>query len=215
MFRVENVRVFVGKWENYCRFRDAFLSDHIHYSVEFEGSVHLESPCVLYSGVIMCRSRIGCYSYVAPRTALTDCSVGKYSSIGPDCIIGGLGKHPTNHFSTSPLTFSTHNPQSIKMGHIGCDIGFDERAEVLIGNDVWVGARAMILDGVTVGTGAIIGANTVVAKDVPPYAICYGSPAKVHRYRFNPSAIKELLASEWWDLGVGEIDAQTLQDLIK
>ena len=68
-----------------------------------------------------------------------------------------------------------------------------------IGNDVWIGRNAIIMDGVTVGTGAIVGAAAVVTKDVPPYAIVAGVPARIIRYRFDEGTVKRLLANRWWD----------------
>lgn len=69
---------------------------------------------------------------------------------------------------------------------------------MLVGNDVWIGARAMLLDGVRVGDGAIVGAGAVVTRDVPPYAIVVGSPAKVVRFRFDDARIARLLQLSWW-----------------
>ena len=70
---------------------------------------------------------------------------------------------------------------------------------VTVGNDVWIGARAIIMDGIKIGDGAIIGANSVVTKDVPPYAIVAGCPAKLIRYRFSEDVINKLLELCWWD----------------
>ena len=73
------------------------------------------------------------------------------------------------------------------------------KGTVVIGNDVWIGARATILSGVTVGDGAVIGAGALVAKDVPPYAIVGGVPARLIKYRFSSEIINELLEIKWWD----------------
>jgi carbonic anhydrase/acetyltransferase-like protein (isoleucine patch superfamily) len=76
---------------------------------------------------------------------------------------------------------------------------FEEYRQTIIGNDVWIGARAILIDGITVGDGAVIGAGAVVTKDVPPYAIVGGVPAKIIKYRFEPEVIEFLLASQWWN----------------
>lgn len=76
---------------------------------------------------------------------------------------------------------------------------WDNKGDVIIGNDVWIGFEAVILSGVTIGDGAIIGTRAVVTKDVPPYTIVGGIPAKPIRKRFSDSVISELLKLQWWD----------------
>jgi len=72
------------------------------------------------------------------------------------------------------------------------------KGAIKIGNDVWIGTQSVILSGVEIGDGAIIGANSVVTSDIPPYAVAMGSPARVIRYRFEPEVIEQLLSLEWW-----------------
>ncbi|WP_281040324.1 MULTISPECIES: CatB-related O-acetyltransferase [unclassified Mesorhizobium] len=76
--------------------------------------------------------------------------------------------------------------------------GLGTRGPIVVGHDVWIGARAIIMSGVTIGNGAVIGAGSVVTKDVPPYAIVAGSPARIIRYRFSPDVVDRIQASEWW-----------------
>ncbi len=87
---------------------------------------------------------------------------------------------------------------------------FVEFEKTIIGNDVWIGVNALILDGVKIGDGVIIGANAVVTKDVPAFAIVVGSPAKIIRYRFSDKIIENLLRIKWWDK-----EAADLQSSIK
>ena len=82
-----------------------------------------------------------------------------------------------------------------------------------IGNDVWIGRNAVIKDGVTVGDGAIIGTSAVVTKDVPPYAIVVGVPARIIRYRFSPEIIEALLELRWWDLPLEKIQHLPFNDV--
>lgn len=84
-----------------------------------------------------------------------------------------------------------------------------------IGNDVWIGCNVVVLAGVSVGDGAVIGAGAVVTKDVPPYAVAVGNPAKVIKYRFRTEIIAGLLETRWWDLPVEEIKKLPLLDPVK
>ena len=101
------------------------------------------------------------------------------------------GEHDTAHVTTFPLSYfwggADRFAHSITKGNVS------------IGNDVWVGADATILSGVTIGDGAIVGAHSVVARDVPPYAVVVGNPAKIVRYRFADDIIAELLKIAWWN----------------
>lgn len=82
---------------------------------------------------------------------------------------------------------------------------WDHKGDIVIGSDVWIGYEAVILAGVTIGDGAVIGARAVVTKDVPPYAVVGGVPAKIIRRRFDPATVDRLLALKWWDWPAEEI----------
>ena len=81
----------------------------------------------------------------------------------------------------------------MKMGHPSCKGNID------IGNDVWIGAKSTIMSGVKIGDGAVIGARTMVTKDVPPYSIVVGNPGRIIKYRFNEDQVQKLLKIKWWD----------------
>ena len=87
----------------------------------------------------------------------------------------------------------------------GLDGSHVSRGDTVIGHDVWLGSQALILSGVTIGHGAVVAARAVVAKDVPPYAIVAGNPARVVRYRMSDERIAALLRSEWWLLPEAEV----------
>jgi acetyltransferase-like isoleucine patch superfamily enzyme len=123
--------------------------------------------------------------------------VGSFCSIGPGTTIGGLGAHPLNMISTNPVFYSTL--RQCGMTFSDADY-FTEMKSVVLGNDVWVGANALILGGVTVGHGAVIAAGAVVTKDVPDYSVVGGVPAKVIKYRFTAEEIALLLKLQWWAL---------------
>jgi acetyltransferase-like isoleucine patch superfamily enzyme len=108
-----------------------------------------------------------------------------------------LGIHPSRDFvSTHPIFFSTKKQVGITFADKDY---FQEEKGIKIGNDVWIGANVIILDGVTIGDGAIIGAGAVVTKDVPPYSIYGGVPAKLIRYRFEQKTIDFLVKFKWWN----------------
>lgn len=108
-----------------------------------------------------------------------------------------MGIHPSNTFvSTHPVFFS--NSKQIDLSFVNKNY-FTEILPIEIGNDVWIGANVIILDGVKIGNGAILGAGSVVIRDVPDYAIVGGVPAKVIKYRFDKNQIKFLLQDKWWE----------------
>ncbi len=139
-------------------------------------------------------SSIGRYSYLGRNTRVKDADIGSFCSIGPDVIIGP-GSHPTHFVSTHPIFYSIR-PRSGRP--FVKDNLFEEFTRVKIGHDVWIGAGAIITDGVKIGNGAIIAANAVVVKDIPPYAIMGGVPAKLIKYRFSEDQIAQLNNSQWW-----------------
>lgn len=140
-------------------------------------------------------STVGSYTYVGPRTLLIKTKVGSFCSISWNCEIG-LTNHPTNFVSTSPLFYEQKNPFKLKW----TSARFTVNKCVEIGNDVWIGAGVKLMAGVIVGNGAVVGAGSYVTKDIPPYAVVAGVPAKIIRYRFDPEFIKALLDCPWWDL---------------
>ena len=133
------------------------------------------------------RTRIGDYTSIGRNCEITATKIGRYCSIANKVQIGA-GEHSLDTVSTSGLL-----PQKI------------EHTELIIGNDVWIGASCIIRRGVKIGNGAVIGANSFVNKDVPDYAVVAGSPAKIIKYRFSHKVISELLNTKWWELEKSEI----------
>lgn len=143
-------------------------------------------------------SIIGKYSYVSYNCIINNCVIGSYCSIASGVKIG-LGKHPINFISTSPMFYSHKNPLKIV---ITKKLKFIENEIVEIGNDVWIGANVTIMDGLKIGNGAIIGANSVVTKDVKPYSIVGGIPAKQIKNRFDEDIIDWINKTNWWDFSI-------------
>ncbi|MFQ6739188.1 MAG: CatB-related O-acetyltransferase [Alphaproteobacteria bacterium] len=119
--------------------------------------------------------------------------IGNYCSIAGDVIIGA-GDHPLSFLSTSPFFYLKF------LGWVDQDQWITKTEPCHIGNDVWIGDRVFIKAGVKVGNGAVLAAGAVVVKDVPPYAIVGGVPAKIIRYRFTEKQIEDLEKLKWWDL---------------
>ncbi len=141
-------------------------------------------------------SVIGKYSYTNERTTIINTKIGNYCSISWNVTIGAP-EHPLDRFTTHPITYSEKYQNSVGLLHKG----FDQhpRGTTEIGHDVWIGANVIIRSGTRIGTGAVIGAGSVVTKDVPPYAIVAGVPAKIIRFRFPEDVRKALLRSRWWE----------------
>jgi acetyltransferase-like isoleucine patch superfamily enzyme len=150
----------------------------------------------LYENVSINESNLGDFTYIAHGTSISKCNIGKFCCIGPNCTIG-LSKHPTKDFvSSHPIFYSMIKQSQISFADQSY---FEEFEPISIANDVWIGFNVIIVDGVTVGNGAFIAAGSVVTKDVPPYAIVGGVPAKLIRYRFDENQIQKLIKMQWWD----------------
>lgn len=122
--------------------------------------------------------------------------IGNYCSIAPDVSFVIDGEHNYKLISTYPF----------KQRYLGGKDVSESKGDIVIGDDVWIGYRATILSGVKIGQGAIIAAGAVVTKDVPPYAIVGGVPAKVIKYRFEPEMIEELLKIDYGKLSKEDIE---------
>jgi acetyltransferase-like isoleucine patch superfamily enzyme len=138
---------------------------------------------------------LGEYSYVARNCSITNTAIGRFCSIGPNFSCG-LGIHPVKGISTAPMFYSTAKQNGVTLAE---DNKIDEFRQTTIGNDVFIGANVTVLDGVSIENGAVIGAGAVVTKNIPPYAIAVGVPAKVVNYRFSKAQICELQKLEWWN----------------
>lgn len=165
------------------------------FSTTFEGGNRIGEQTT-FTGSIGYGSYIGRNCYITAK-------IGRYCSIAGH-VRTAIGRHPTDTFvSTHPAFFSVAEQSGftyVKQGKFEELRAADEVGNsVVIGNDVWIGEGAILLDGVTVGDGAVIAAGAVVVKNVPPYTVVGGVPAKEIKKRFSDAEIEFLLRTEWWN----------------
>lgn len=142
---------------------------------------------------------IGAFTYFRGGRAKGLDRIGRYCSVAPGVSIGD-GGHPLEYLTTSPVSYE--KPFAFWSGspEFKRSPRPPTRQKVIIGHDVWVGSDVTIMRGVTVGTGAVLAAGAVVTKDVPPYAIVAGVPAKLVKMRFPEILVERLLRSQWWEV---------------
>jgi acetyltransferase-like isoleucine patch superfamily enzyme len=146
--------------------------------------------------VCLRKTQIGDYSYLGRNSNVSAAAIGKFCSIAAEVYIG-LGSHPLAPFVSTHPIFYLRKP--FQHWDFADNDYRSEYAHTTIGNDVWIGLRAAVRDGVKVGDGAIIAAGAIVTKDVPPYAIVAGVPGRILRYRYPPDTIQFLIEFRWWD----------------
>ena len=161
----------------------------------FEGKNSVED------GTSLSHCRVGYFSYIAAAAELSYTDIGKYSCIGPR-VRTVRGQHPVDRVSVHPSFYAVKTP----CGYSYVDENrfeeyryVDADYAVRIGSDVWIGSDVILMEGVSVGDGAVVAAGAVVVKDVEPYCIVGGVPAKAIKYRFSSEVIHQLLEIRWWE----------------
>lgn len=182
------------KW----RKRNIFVSD----LATVDGCIFNGEYNEIKAGVVLHNCTVGKGTYIREESAFYNTEIGKFCSIGPRVKLI-CGEHPTSKYvSTHPVFYSGKkiaglpyiNKTDFKEYRVN-----DNGRYCTIGNDVWIGADVRVLGGVEIGNGAIVAAGAIVTKNVPPYAIVAGVPAKVVRYRFSEQQIMKLEDLRWWD----------------
>lgn len=149
-----------------------------------------------YSGYYHGHGFEDCARYLLPDEGADRLVIGSFCSIGSGAafIMAGNQGHRNEWISTFPFFFMPEVPEFENAAN-----GYLPAGDTVIGNDVWIGSEAIIMPGITVGDGAVIGTRALVTKDVEPYAIVGGNPAKTIRKRFDDDSIALLLEMTWWD----------------
>jgi acetyltransferase-like isoleucine patch superfamily enzyme len=166
----------------------------------FEIDCEIEPYSQIHAGMIIPRT-LGMFSYTRSEVP-SDLRIGRYCSLAVN--IAWMGEnHPSRWASTSPTFYETGSAAlRAYRAHSGVDYALETfqapKGSIEIGSDVWIGDQAMIAPGVKIGHGAVIGARTVVLKDVPPFAVMVGAPARLARYRFSEDLIPRFLEVAWW-----------------
>ena len=168
--------------------------------------IHQSSKVEAGSAVI--NSVMDKHSFCGYYCEISNAEIGSFCSIANHVIIGG-GMHPIEWVSTSPVFYKGSDSVKAKFS----EFERESPKRTIIGNDVWIGECAIIKQGVTIGHGAIIGMGSVVTKDVKPYSIVVGCPAKEIRKRFDSTVIERMLHLKWWNMS--EVKLKNAAKLVK
>lgn len=188
------------KWLLYGRnkMKKKVLGFHAHWNTSVSTNSTFEEYVHLFDGASVNSSTVGRFSKII-SSSVSNATIGAFVSLAPRCVVGGGGDHPLDQISHHSLFYSSSRQQHPNLTLTKNNKYKGELQTTIIGNDVWIGSDAIVKHGITIGDGAVVAAGAVVVKDVPPYAIVGGVPAKIIKYRHSEKLIKSLVNSKWWD----------------
>lgn len=199
-------------------------NDEIHFGVGAPAELVLEAGCELRAGRFEV-GRIGSFTYLGGGQTLLRgiAGIGRFSALAPN-VVAGVVEHPVGFISGHDLfqgawagrsdalrAFCAANAAQQATARAAREAA-DDAPGITIGNDVWIGEGAFLRRGVTIGDGAVVGARSVVTRDVAPYAIVGGAPARTIRQRFPDDLVERLLALRWWDYGLSAMEGVDVTD---
>ncbi|MFM5096973.1 CatB-related O-acetyltransferase [Aeromonas allosaccharophila] len=213
-----------------------YIKDDIKYpSIQtperllFKNSPICETPISIGCSSHFDIKKIGAFTYIRSGCTFKNVErIGRFCSIAPNCTFGPE-EHNMEFITTSSILnsqaqwnfsvlfndFWNENIQSLKRVRLMLnDLNFRNNKKISIGNDVWIGQNVTVLRGVTIGDGAVIGANSVVTKNVPPYSIVAGVPAREIKKRFNDETISLLMEAKWWNYSISVISGIDLSNAL-
>lgn len=200
------LKEIVNRSMNYiriCQVNKKYICDISLKSIIDKAST-FEGRNIIYGKTSINQSNIGFMTYISTACFFLKTKIGKYCSIGPNVKVIA-GNHPTSNFvSTHPVFYTNRSfaGLSFENNNTFKEYSYTDESETFlceIGNDVWIGQDAILMNGIKVGDGAIIASGAVVTKNVPEYSIVGGIPAKVIRFRFNKEEIEFIRDLQWWN----------------
>jgi acetyltransferase-like isoleucine patch superfamily enzyme len=209
-----------------CLRHSVRIDPNVAAGIDAPGQIGIESPANVHQGQYEI-DLIGAFSYIGGgNTSFRHVGlIGRFCAIARNIQAGHI-EHPTRFLSPHPILQGTPGSTLFAPDFVARNMPMIEKSrrvareeqegrfgKIIVGNDVWIGEGAFIRRGVEIGDGAIIGARSVVMRDVPPYAIVAGAPARVIRYRFEPEIIAELLQLQWWRYGVSALEGADFTDI--
>ncbi len=182
-------------------------------SDDFEHPVHIGPGCAVRA------EKVGRYTFINASTIIFDMvEIGRFCTFARGCHIAGV-EHPFHYLSSSFYRISNNwfpddpiHKATVKIRNKPSPER-KRQTKTIIGNDVWFGANSLVLKGVNIGDGAVVGAGAVVTKDIPPYAIVGGNPAKIIKMRFDEETVKKLMQLKWWEQDLSIIETLPMDDI--